>query len=68
MKDQTRPHNLKLELTEVVKDHRPRLEPRLLLPDEERSCAAAARVGEMTTGSGSTARWTTWRRKNLPAV
>lgn len=36
----------KLELTWVGKDHRPRLEPRVLLPDESKSYVAEHRVSE----------------------
>lgn len=39
-----RQRDLKLELTWVGKDHRPRLEPRILLEDPERNYHAAARV------------------------
>ena len=38
--------NLKLELTWVGKDHRPRLEPRILLEEKERNYTAAAKVTE----------------------
>lgn len=49
MTDRTRPdtkrqRDLKLELTWVGKDHRPRLEPRILLEDPEKNYHAAARV------------------------
>ncbi|MCP2014791.1 adenine-specific DNA-methyltransferase [Deinococcus sp. HSC-46F16] len=46
MTDRPKQRNLKLELTWVGKDHRPRLEPRILLPDEERSYTADARVDD----------------------
>lgn len=36
----------KLELTWIGKDDRPRLEPRILLEDPEKSYHAAQRVGE----------------------
>ncbi|MGI8748341.1 MAG: hypothetical protein ACR2J4_08355 [Deinococcus sp.] len=36
--------NLKLELTWVGKDHRPRLEPRILLEEPQHHHTAAARV------------------------
>ena len=39
-----RTRDLKLELTWVGKDHRPRLEPRILLEDPQRNYHAAARV------------------------
>lgn len=39
-----RQRDLKLELTWVGKDHRPRLEPRILLEDPEKNYHAAARV------------------------
>ena len=38
--------NLKLELTWVGKDHRPRLEPRILLEEAERNYTATTRVSE----------------------
>ena len=38
--------NLKLELTWVGKDHRPRLEPRILLEEKERTYTATARVSD----------------------
>ena len=41
-----RQRDLKLELTWVGKDHRPRLEPRILLEDPARNYHAAARVTE----------------------
>ncbi|RJF72745.1 site-specific DNA-methyltransferase [Deinococcus cavernae] len=51
MTDRTRPdtkrqRDLKLELTWVGKDHRPRLEPRILLEDPEKNYHAAARVSD----------------------
>ncbi|MBV8812350.1 MAG: site-specific DNA-methyltransferase [Acidobacteriaceae bacterium] len=36
----------KLELTWIGKENRPRLEPRVLLEDPEKSCHAAERIGE----------------------
>ena len=44
MSEPQRGRNLKLELTWVGKDHRPRLEPRILLNDDTLSHTAAARV------------------------
>jgi adenine-specific DNA-methyltransferase len=44
MIDRPRQRDLKLELTWVGKDHRPRLEPRILLEDPECNYHAAARV------------------------
>ena len=44
MSEPQRGRNLKLELTWVGKDHRPRLEPRILLHDDTLSHTAAARV------------------------
>ncbi|WP_135230741.1 DNA methyltransferase [Deinococcus fonticola] len=44
--DTKRQRDLKLELTWVGKDHRPRLEPRILLEDPTRNYHAAARVTE----------------------
>ena len=44
MSEPPRGRNLKLELTWVGKDHRPRLEPRILLNDDTLSHTAAARV------------------------